>query len=351
MRTRARPRYPSRFSIAWIAAIAWIPLLVLAADEARAQSKTGTAIGDFLLIEPSARFTALGNAGVAADPDVDAVYFNPAAAGRIERLMLQFSHVDWLAGIRYDYAAAAIPFGKWGTGFGAVTSLNSGEIDVRTVSQPLGTGERYSVSDVAIGLGYSYAVSERFAAGLQVRYLQETIWHTSASTVTFDIGSLYAVSRSGLRIGSSITNFGTSARFSGRDIGITYDEDPTRYGDNGTLPGDRSTQDYPVPVLFRVGVAYPYRLSPDVQAWTVLSASHPSDNSESLSGGAELRYRNLLALRVGYQNLFKQDSEEGLAAGAGLSGRLPGFDYRIDYAWAGFGRLGDVHRLTLGCTF
>ena len=323
----------------------------LGAGEAQAQSKTGTTIGQFLMIEPSARFTALGNAGVAADPDLDATYFNPAAAGRLERLALQFSHVDWFAGIRYDYAAMAVPLGRWGTGFGAVTSLNSGEIDVRTVSQPLGTGERYTVSDVALGLGYSYAVNERFAAGVQVRYLQETIWHTSADAVTFDIGTLYRISPFGLHLGSSLSNFGTSAGYSGRDLNITYDEDPTRYGDNGTLPGDRATQDYPVPVLFRVGVAYPYRPRPDTQVWLALSASHPSDNSESVSGGVELKYRNLVALRAGYQNLFKEDSEEGLTAGAGLIGRLPGFDYRVDYAWADYGRLEGVHRLTLGFTF
>jgi hypothetical protein len=326
-------------------------LAALATGEAHAQSKTGTTLGQFLLIEPSARFTALGNTGVASDPDLDAVYFNPAAAGRLEHLGLQFSHVEWFAGIRYDYVAAAIPLGKWGTGFGAVTSLNSGEIDIRTVSQPLGTGERYSVSNTALGLGWAYAVTDRFSAGVQARFLQETIWHTSASTVSFDVGTLFRMAPDGLHIGSSLTNFGTSARYSGRDLNITYDEDPSRSGDNGALPGDRSTQDYPVPVLFRVGVGYPYQVSPEVQAWVAASASHPSDNSESVSGGAELRYRNQLALRLGYQNLFQKDSEEGLTAGVGFRGRLTGFGYRFDYAWADYGRLEGVHRVTLGFTF
>ena len=35
-------------------------LLVLAAGAARAQTKTGTAMGEFLLIEPSARLAAIG---------------------------------------------------------------------------------------------------------------------------------------------------------------------------------------------------------------------------------------------------------------------------------------------------
>jgi hypothetical protein len=321
------------------------------ASPALAQTKTGTTIGQFLLIEPSARFTALGNAGVAIDPGLDAVYYNPAGAARVDVVTLEFSHVDWFAGIRHDYVAAAIPLGHWGTAFGTVTSLNSGEIDVRTVDQPLGTGERYTVSDVAIGVGYSCAITDRFAAGIQVRYMQESIWNSSASTVTFDVGTLYRIQPLGLHLGASLSNFGTSAGYSGRDLRITYDNDPTRSGDNGTLPGERFTQDYPVPVLFRVGVAYPYQLRPELRMWAGLSASHPADNSESVSGGVELRYRNLVSVRAGYQSLFKEDSEEGAAAGAGLHGRLQGFEYRVDYAWADYGRLNDVHRVSIGFNF
>ena len=330
----------------------WIALACsLAACEAWGQTKAGTAIGDFLRIEPGARLTALGNAGVAADPDLEAVYFNAAAAARIDHLSLQFSHVDWFAGIRYEYVAAAVPLRHWGTGFATVTSLNSGDIDVRTVSQPLGTGERFTVSDVAIGLGYAYAPSVRFAAGIQVRYLQETVWTSSAGAMTFDIGTLYRVSPYGFHLGASITNFGTSGSYGGRDLRITYDEDPSRSGDNGALPGERFTSDYPVPVLFRVGIGQPFRPRPDLRLWTVLAAEHPSDNTESVSGGIDLKYREVVSLRAGYQNLLRKDSEEGLTAGVGLKQRLPGFDARLDYAWADFGRLEAVHRITLAFGF
>ncbi|HEY2955355.1 MAG TPA: PorV/PorQ family protein [Candidatus Eisenbacteria bacterium] len=325
--------------------------LLLAAGPARAQTKTGTAIGDFLLIEPGARLTALGNAGVAAEPDLEAAYFNPAAAGRIDRITLQFSHVAWLAGINYDYVAGALPLGAWGTAFATLTALNSGEMLVRTVTQPLGTGERFTVSDVALGLGYSYAVSQRFAGGIQIRYLEETVWHSSAGALTFDVGTLYRLGANGLHLGSSITNFGTSAAFSGSDLRITYDQDPSRVGDNGTLPGERHVQDYPVPVLFRVGVGYPWRLRPDTRMWLALAAAHPSDDPESVSGGAEITWRDLVSLRAGYQNLLLTDSEEGLTAGAGFSRRVPGMRYRLDYAWADFGRLEGIHRFTLSLSF
>ena len=348
--TRTLRSRRSRASRRGVAALALVAAL-LSPQPVAAQSKTGTTLGQFLLIEPSARLTALGNAGVAVDGGLEAAYYNPAAAGRIERLALEFTHIDWFAGIRFDYVAAALPAGDWGVGFATLASLNSGEIDVRTVSQPLGTGERYSVSDLALGLGFSRAITDRFTAGLHVKYLQETVWHSSARSVTFDVGTLYRVRPNGLHIGSSLSHFGTEARFSGRDLRLTYDPDPTRYGDNGTLPGERFVQSYPVPVLFRVGVGIPWRPAPDWVLWAATEAVHPNDNTESVSAGLEASYRDLVALRAGYQGLRRQDSEAGLTVGTGLKGRLEAFHYRIDYAWADQGRLGGVHRVTLQLSY
>src|SRR4030095_10510064 len=112
-------------------------------------------------------------------------------------------------GIRFEHVAGGFPLGKWGAGYASVTSLNSGEIDVRTVEQPLGTGERYTVSDISLGLRWGFPVPHRVAAGVQANFLQETVWHSSASTFTFSFGTLYRSSPNGLRIGASLSNFGT----------------------------------------------------------------------------------------------------------------------------------------------
>ncbi|TMQ73514.1 MAG: hypothetical protein E6K81_04295 [Candidatus Eisenbacteria bacterium] len=59
--------------------LAAVLALALSAAPARAQSKTGTAMGQFLLIEPNARVAGMGNAGVALADGLDGVYYNPAA--------------------------------------------------------------------------------------------------------------------------------------------------------------------------------------------------------------------------------------------------------------------------------
>ena len=331
--------------------LTWTMALMLGALPALGQSKTGTTIGQFLLIEPSARIAGMGNAGASAADGLDAVYFNPAVIGLLHGYNVQFTHSAWLADITYDYVAFSLPVGKWGSVVTNLTALNSGEIDVRTVAQPLGTGERFSVSDLALGLGYGRQITDRFSAGAQVNYIQETIWNSSLNTMVFDVGTLYQVSERGLRIGASLSNFGTKGRFSGRDLALVYDGDPTRYGDNGALPGEVYTDAFSVPTFFRVGLGMPFRLSPQAKLQMAVDAFHPSDNTEGVSTGAELEYARRIALRAGWQSAFQRDTELGLTLGVGVWGKLDAYGYKVDYGWADHRRLGGTHRVTFGLTF
>jgi hypothetical protein len=315
------------------------------------QTKTGTSVGQFLLIEPSARSAAMGGAGVTMASEIQSAYFNPAAIGMLDASGAQFTHSTWLADITYDYVAAAMTMGNAGNFFASVTALNSGEIDVRTVEQPLGTGEKYSVTDIAFGLGYGRQISDRFSIGLQVNYLQERIWHSAMDAFCLNVGTLYRISPDGLRIGASITNWGTRAKFDGRDLRILYDQNPAAFGDNRSLPAELFTNDYPLPILFRVGVGMPVAIGEDHEVFLAVDAFHPSDNSESVSMGAEWMFMKIFALRGGYQHLFQQDSEVGLTLGAGLQYSLDDIRLNLDYAWARFGRLDYAQRITLGVRF
>lgn len=335
-----------------LAALGAAMLALALAGPAGAQSKVGTAMGQFLLIEPSARLAGMGNAGVTARDEVMAAYYNPAAIGWFDRSAAQFTHALWFADITYDHAAVAVPLGgEWGNLCASVTSLNSGDIEVRTVNQPLGTGERYRVSDVSFALGYGRRITPLFALGVQAHYVQETIWNSSARTFAMSAGTLYRLGDGGLEIGSSLNWFGTGAQFTGRDLAIRYDADPDVYGDNSNLPADQATGRFPVPVLFRVGVGLPARLGADHEFRFALDAFHPSDNTESVSLGAEWSYRRALALRGGWQNLFMEDTELGPTFGAGLHTRVGDTRLRADYAWAGHRRLEGTHRITVGVSY
>lgn len=320
-------------------------------SSALSQSKTGTTVGQFLLIEPSARITAMGNAGVTIFDEASSAFYNPAALGHMATSDVQFTHSMWLVGIAYDYAIASARISQTSSLALSITSLNSGEIAVRTVEQPLGTGERYTVSNTAIGIGYGQRITDRFSAGIQCNYIQETIWHTGLSAFGVNFGTLYQISADGMQLGASISNFGPRAKYSGRDLRVRYDYDATRYGDNSGIPAELYVDEFSLPVVFRVGFGYPINLNDDNILHVAIDAFHPSDNSESVSFGGEYLFMETFALRGGYQRLFEKDSELGLTAGAGVNYEMSPYAIHIDYAWAAHGRLGDTQRFTLGVSF
>jgi hypothetical protein len=326
-------------------------IIVLALHAASAQTKTGTTIGQFLLIEPSARISAMGNAGVTQFSEAMASYYNPAALGHMIGSGAQFTHNTWFADISLDYFSVALRVTEGSSLSLSISSLNSGDIAVRTVEQPLGTGEQYTVSDYAIGIGYGQKITDRFSAGIQLSYVQETIWHSNMSVFAFNFGTLYQISDDGLQLGASLSNFGMRGRYNGRDLRIRYDFDPTRSGDNSSLPAELITEEFSLPVVFRVGFGIPLKFDENNQFQFSIDAFHPSDNSESISLGGEYSFLKTFALRAGYQHLFQQDSEVGLTLGGGIEWDIANYILQIDYSWQQHKRLGDSQRMTVGLEF
>ncbi len=316
------------------------------------QSKVGTTVGQFLKIEPSSRISSLGGSGAGNFGNASMVYYNPASLGRIRNIDADFTVANWLADIRYNYGVVAINIGMVGTFALQIISLNSGEIPVRTVEMPLGTGEKYSVTNFALGLGYGKMLTDRVAIGLVVSYFNETIWHSSLNGFFFNFGVQYQIPESEVTFGAAVSNYGTHGKYSGTDLFINYDFDPKKYGDNDRLPAELRTDEFSLPTTFRAGITYTVKFSKDYQFILSVDALHPNDNNESLALGGELKFLNLFSIRGGYRNLFLDDREGGLTLGAGTDiSILNSYRIRFDYSWADYSKLKAVHRVTFGLNF
>ena len=106
-----------------------------------------------------------------------------------------------------------------------------------------------------------------------------------------------------------------------------------------------------MPILFRIGLAWPTTIGRDHRLLFLIDAHHPNDNTESLNLGSEWAWRRTLAFRAGYQSLFQEDSELGLTLGAGLRASLGGVEFRVDYGWASHEHLSETHRTTVVLAF
>lgn len=221
------------------------------------QTNVSTTIGQFLLIEPSARLSAMGNSGTAIEGDVMGVYYNPGAISSITTIKSQFTHSNWLAGIKYNYAIIAIPINELSGVVLNLSSLRSGDILVRTVELPLGTGEYYSANDLSLGIGYGTKLTDRVNVGMQIFYLKQSIMHSQVSGLGLNLGTQYRLTDGGIILGASLSNYGTRDNFKGRDLRIRYDQNQEINGDNSSLPAEYFTEEYGLPILFRIGLKLP----------------------------------------------------------------------------------------------
>ena len=326
-------------------------IIIILANNNYSQSKTGTTIGQFLKIEPSSRIVGLGNAGASLSGEISDIFYNPASLGRLKGTDIQFTYNKWLADITYNYMAAGINIEGLGTLALVGTLLNSGEMDVRTVESPLGTGERFTVNDLALGIGYGLMLTDRVSVGLQINYINESIWHSSLSTFGLNFGVQYEVLESSLTLGASVSNFGPRAGYSGRDLYLDYDFDPDKYGDNDQIPAELRTDNFNLPTLFRAGISYLFDFGPDYSLLVSADAVHPNDNDQYVNIGGELNLLQNFSIRGGYRNLFLPDAEGGLVLGGGVKTNFDGTNIRFDYAYADYGRLSEAHRLTLSLGF
>ena len=315
-------------------------------------SKVGTTAASFLEIEVGARALSMGSAFVGVADDITAMYWNPAGLARLNQNEAIFDHSRWLAGVSFDYAAAAISMGELGTLGLSLTTLNMGEMNVRTVFYPEGTGERFDASDFAMGLSYARNLTDRFSIGFSTKYVHQKIWHMSASSIAFDIGTLFTTQFKGMKLGMSISNFGPKMQLEGKDTQVKHDIDPVKYGNNSKINAHLDTDKWSLPLLFRVGVSMDVLNTPFHTLTVALDANHPNDNTEYMNVGFEYGLFQKFYIRAGYPSLFLRDSEQGFSAGAGLNTLLfRNFRIKLDFAYANFGALTNVQRFSVGVAF
>jgi opacity protein-like surface antigen len=315
-------------------------------------SKVGTTAAPFLSIEVGARAIGMGGGFVALANDATALYWNPAGLAKMPRGEVTLNHTEWLAGIQYDFAGVALPLGSIGTVGLSFTSLTMGDMLVRTVAYPEGTGEKFSANDFAIGTSFAKSLTDRFSIGFTAKYVNQKIWHMQASSIALDIGTLFRTQFKDMTLGMSISNFGNKMQLLGSDAQVPIDIAPEKEGNNSKIVGTMKTDKWSLPLIFRFGVAmnvirnYNFR-------WTVaMDAMHPNDNTEYINVGTEYSLKEMVFLRAGYKNLYMNDSEEGLTLGGGLAYKLVGnIRLKVDYAYADFGILDDVQRFSLALEF
>jgi Type IX secretion system protein PorV len=317
-------------------------------------SKVGTTAAAFLEIGPGSVATGMGGAFVSVANDATALYWNPSGIADFTNNEFTIFHANWIASINFDYAALVLPLGEAGNIGISFTSLSMADEMVRTVDQPEGTGEFYSAGDIAAGLSYARKLNDRFSIGFTAKYIQETIWHETASAIAIDAGTIFRTDLfNGLTIGASISNFGTQMKLNGSDIRTFGRVNSTLLGSNDQIPFNIELDSWDLPFLFQIGISTNIIKSEDYRLLIAVDALHPNDNYESMNVGGQFSFKDYLFIRGGFRNLFLKDSQGGLTLGIGINSKLLFTEdfVSFDYAFRNFGILNYVHTLSVDIKF
>jgi hypothetical protein len=337
----------------------------------------GTTSAEFLLFGAGARGTALGGAFAAIATDPSALYYNPAGIALMPRAGALVGTYDYVADTRYSWGGIAFPFSGGSRAVGlSLGTFGFRDQPVYTAEQPDGTGGVYSVSQTAVGLSFAQNFSDRFAAGLTLKGVFDNLGEVSGQAFAVDFGTNFHAMLGGhpIRFAFVLANLGSNLEYSGNALEVDAPRDQIPGEDpvpQNPQISEFKTKDFPLPTIFRVGLAYDV-IAGDLNRLTVISDfNQPNNNGAGFSAGGEWMSQRLggsnfgFAVRGSYSyapannidpvdpNTTALNDEErlqGLAFGGGLNYGTGNFNVGLDYAWKYLGVLGGTNffSVTLG---
>ena len=313
-----------------------------------AQTTISKFAGEFLAIGVGGRALGMGGAYTALANDVTAGYYNPAGLIHLNYPQVSIMHDERFGNlVNYDYAAVAIPYGTDMT-FGLsimrlgvdgipdtrnalIDANGDGILDITQDRLDYSRITEFSNQDWAVYLSFAKRHTSNFSYGASVKIIRRSLAEFSATGIGFDIGAQYSPSEN-IFLGATIQDVTTTlvAWSTGRNELIS----PTVKIGGGyrfELFGGTLTPVLDIAIRFESrNFASNFNLGPI---------------SADLQEGFEYNYKNVFAIRIGYNDI-KQ-----FTIGAGI--KLPKLS--IDYSFARFNdsqdeRLPDTHRISLTLT-
>jgi hypothetical protein len=325
-----------------------------------ADMKIGKYAGEFMAIGVGGRALGMGSAYTGLASDVTAGYWNPAGLARIMYPEIALMHDERYGNlVNYDYAAVAFPFGSntvnaetgateyHASSFGiSLMRLGIDEIyDTRKAWNDLnGNGlfddganirpdysqiTSFNAADYALYLTYARQASQNFFYGVNLKLIRRNIGEYNGTGIGFDAGAQY-MPTDRLFLGVNV-----------QDVTTTLVAWST--GTNELIsPTVKLGAAYRISAL---GGNFTPAVGGDVRFENRQFSSRVHLGAMSLDPvfGIEYEYKNIFALRAGYNDV------KSVTVGAGI--HLRKLD--IDYSFAKFDatdQLGNTHRISLRIT-
>lgn len=282
----------------------------------------------FLRNEVGARASGLNGSFVSITNDPNVLFYNPGALPTLTGPKGSVGFLKHLLDVNGGYLSYARSLEAIGTVGGGIIYLDYGSFTQTDESMNiLGT---FGARDLAIVIGVGRSIDEVTSVGLNLKVIYSSIADFKSSGLALDAGVLYQIPSENITIGASVLTLGTQLK--------SYD------GTKESLPLDVkigiTKRPEHLPVLLNLNF---HRL--------VDSQNKFLDHLSAFSLGAEFLMSESVRLRVGYNNQQRKELKLGTSAGlAGISlgGGIVIGEYVVDYSFNSYGKIGNLHRISIG---
>ena len=318
--------------------------------------------GEFLELGVGARSLALGGAGAAISEDATAGYWNPAGLGALQFPMITAMHETRFDGtVNYNYGALAVPLDSRTTAALSILHIGvSGILDTRNAlvnadnTGELNPNNYLDYNKVSSFGNYDWVAVLSFgkmAGPPRTRILEPDSGASGPQQFSWGVNAKLIYRRLDPQTTGSGIGFDVAAKYEPTDAltlaAVAQDITTT------LLSYSTGTKELVSPTL-KLGGSYlwnitadgAHRLLPTLDADIrfedrgSIAQLHAGPISADFHEGLEYQFKNIFALRAGYNDLNMW------SVGAGLSFKR----LHIDYAYLGFNgqeQLGATHRISL----
>jgi len=277
----------------------------------------GSAGARWLNINTSVRSAGMGG-GTSALSGLDTQSLNPAGLASLGGAQASLGHSILVQDASLEHLGAGYsPMAGTGAALG-FDYVRMGTVDGFTVDSTNAlVPVSYSPYAYALNLGAGHDFGMGVAGGLNLKYINQNLDGTGASTFAADLGAQYKLEGTGFTGAASISDLG------------------------GTLSGSSLAS------LIRIGGAYAFGEELPLTLAADLAFDRSYSSSQQLRIGGEYIVQNALGLRAGYHYDGADQTASGVSFGAGIK-----YDWlNVDYAMTVVpNAISSLHQISLTAT-
>jgi len=300
------------------------------------EDRAGSAGATELLINPWAKSSSWGSAGISSVNGLEAIFLNVAGLAYAEQTEIQFSRTNWLGsitGIGLNAAGLAQKVGESGVFGISFVGMNYGDLQITTTELPEGGVGTFNPSSMNFNIAYAKKFSSSISGGINLKVISQSISNTRAQGIGFDAGIRYVTGdQEHIKFAISLKNVGPPMSFSGDGLSIDMLNPSTSI----SIGMQQRVSSFELPSQLNIGASYDFNFNESSMLTLAGTFSANSFSKDQFRTGLEytmVTKKASFSLTAGF--VYEDAIFNSLETSTALSGPSGGFSFQFPFGESG----------------